>query len=201
MSATPLDIELGVHALSARVAEELERFNLPGVEVVVVRDGRVLFAGGIGRRDFERDLPVTSKTVFAHGSTAKAFTFSWSGSSWTRAGWTGTVQSAVTCPINSRRFAPRCILESWKAPQRMLRLYPIRQACIRLNTTSSWWAGRESNPHSFRGGFTGLREMTCRPPDGASERAELSSKGHLTAFDWSRTDLPLESAVGVIIGV
>jgi len=66
--------ELDIEALSAHVARELERFRLPGVEVVVVRDGDVLFAGGFGKRDVERDLPVTSKTVFAHGSTGKAFT-------------------------------------------------------------------------------------------------------------------------------
>jgi len=74
MSTTLNGTELDVEALSAHVAGELERFKLPGVEVVVVRDGRVLFAGGFGRRDVERDLPVTSKTVFAHGSTGKAFT-------------------------------------------------------------------------------------------------------------------------------
>ena len=74
MSATPHGTEFDVEALSAHVARELERFRLPGVEVVVVREGEVLFAGGFGRRDVERDLPVTPKTVFAHGSTGKAFT-------------------------------------------------------------------------------------------------------------------------------
>jgi CubicO group peptidase (beta-lactamase class C family) len=65
---------LDVAALAAHVGRELQRFEVPGVEVVVVRDGRVLFAGGFGKRDVERDLPVTSRTVFSHGSTAKAFT-------------------------------------------------------------------------------------------------------------------------------
>ena len=74
MRSTPADTELDVEALSAHVAQELERFELPGVEVVVVRDGQVLFAGGFGRRDLERDLPVTPRTVFAHGSTGKGFT-------------------------------------------------------------------------------------------------------------------------------
>ena len=66
--------ELDVRALAAHVERELQRFEVPGVEVVVVRDGAVLFAGGFGRRDLERDLPVTSRTVFAHGSTGKGFT-------------------------------------------------------------------------------------------------------------------------------
>jgi CubicO group peptidase (beta-lactamase class C family) len=74
MSTGPKAGELDVDALAAHVAGELERFRVPGVEVVVVRDGEVLLAGGFGRRHVERDLPVTSRTVFAHGSTGKAFT-------------------------------------------------------------------------------------------------------------------------------
>jgi CubicO group peptidase (beta-lactamase class C family) len=66
--------ELDVKALAGHVERELQRFEVPGVEVVVVRDRTVLFAGGFGRRDVERDLPVTSRTVFAHGSTGKGFT-------------------------------------------------------------------------------------------------------------------------------
>ena len=61
MSASPHGIELDIEALSTHVARELERFRLPAVEVVVVREGEVLFAGGFGRRDVERDLPVTSR--------------------------------------------------------------------------------------------------------------------------------------------
>jgi CubicO group peptidase (beta-lactamase class C family) len=74
MCASPHGTEFDVEALSTHVARELERFRLPAVEVVVVREGEVLFAGGFGRRDVERDLAVTSRTVFAHGSTGKAFT-------------------------------------------------------------------------------------------------------------------------------
>jgi len=40
-----------------------------------------------------------------------------------------------------------------------------------------------------------------RPPDGGAKSADLSSKGQPTVCDWSRTDIPLESAVGVKIGV
>jgi CubicO group peptidase (beta-lactamase class C family) len=55
-------------------ARELERWNAPGLEVAVVKEGEVVFTGGFGKRDVERDLPVTSRTLFHHGSTGKAFT-------------------------------------------------------------------------------------------------------------------------------
>jgi CubicO group peptidase (beta-lactamase class C family) len=74
MSSSSQVTGLDVGALSAHVAAELERFRLPGAEVVVVHHGEVLFAGGFGRRHVERDLPVTAQTVFAHGSTGKGFT-------------------------------------------------------------------------------------------------------------------------------
>lgn len=65
---------LDVKRLSAYVDQHRQANNVPGVEVVVIRDQEVLFAGGFGYRDLERELPVTSRTVFAHGSTGKAFT-------------------------------------------------------------------------------------------------------------------------------
>ncbi len=42
--------------------------------VGVVKDGEVVYAKGFGYRDVENQLPVTSKTLFAIGSSTKAFT-------------------------------------------------------------------------------------------------------------------------------
>ncbi|MGO8887427.1 MAG: serine hydrolase [Streptosporangiaceae bacterium] len=44
------------------------------MESVEVRDGDVVLAAGSGRRDLGTELPVTSDTLFAIGSTTKAFT-------------------------------------------------------------------------------------------------------------------------------
>lgn len=65
---------LDAGTLSEIVERERERFGVPGVEVVVVRHGEVVFAGGFGVRNVARSLPVTSETVFAHASTGKAAT-------------------------------------------------------------------------------------------------------------------------------
>jgi len=56
------------------VAKAVEEWNVPGAGMAVVRGGEVVFAGGFGHRDLESDLPVTADTLFAIGSTTKAFT-------------------------------------------------------------------------------------------------------------------------------
>jgi CubicO group peptidase (beta-lactamase class C family) len=50
------------------------RWNVPGVSVAVVKDGEVIMGEGFGYRDLDRRLPVTTKTIFAIGSSTKAFT-------------------------------------------------------------------------------------------------------------------------------
>jgi CubicO group peptidase (beta-lactamase class C family) len=52
----------------------LKVWNVPGAAVGVVRDGKVIYLEGFGRRDVEKNLPVTPRTRFILGSTTKAFT-------------------------------------------------------------------------------------------------------------------------------
>lgn len=56
------------------VVDQLAAWEVPGCTVAAVRGGEVVLAGGWGRRDVEADLPVTPDTLFAIGSTTKAFT-------------------------------------------------------------------------------------------------------------------------------
>lgn len=58
----------------ARTATELELGHIPGLELAVVRDGDVVFAGGIGVRGVDDPHPVSSTTLFHHGSCGKAYT-------------------------------------------------------------------------------------------------------------------------------
>ena len=59
----------GVHDLAELVEPELERWQVPGLEVAVVQGDEVLFAGGFGKADVARGVPVTETTLFHHGST------------------------------------------------------------------------------------------------------------------------------------
>jgi CubicO group peptidase (beta-lactamase class C family) len=56
------------------VEPELERWRVPGLEVAVVQGDEVLFAGGFGKADVSRGIPVTPTTLFHHGSTGKTLT-------------------------------------------------------------------------------------------------------------------------------
>lgn len=66
--------DVSVDEIRGLAEQELERWNVPAVEVVVVKAGEVLFAGGFGRSHVTTEPPVSALTVFAHGSTGKAFT-------------------------------------------------------------------------------------------------------------------------------
>lgn len=55
---------------------QLTAWEVPGCAIAAVHNGKVVLADGWGRRDLESGLPVTRDTLFAIGSTTKAFTAS-----------------------------------------------------------------------------------------------------------------------------
>lgn len=55
-------------------AGALRGFEVPGLGFGIVKDGEVILARGFGERDVEAKLPVTADTLFAIGSSTKAFT-------------------------------------------------------------------------------------------------------------------------------
>jgi len=63
-----------VESIEPFVAEQLAAWEVPGCAVAAVQGGRVVLTAGWGQRDLETKLPVTSDTLFAIGSTTKAFT-------------------------------------------------------------------------------------------------------------------------------
>jgi CubicO group peptidase (beta-lactamase class C family) len=60
--------------IDAVIERALGDFGVPGLGLGVVVDGEVVLARGYGKRDVEADLPVTADTLFAIGSSSKAFT-------------------------------------------------------------------------------------------------------------------------------
>ncbi len=56
------------------VEATLKAWIVPGAAVVVVKDGEVLLSRGYGLRDVAQGLEVTPRTIFAIGSSSKAFT-------------------------------------------------------------------------------------------------------------------------------
>jgi len=58
----------------AFVHKTLAEWKVPGVGVAVVKGGKVILAEGYGLRDVQNNLAVTPRTIFAIGSSSKAFT-------------------------------------------------------------------------------------------------------------------------------
>ncbi|MBS0622813.1 MAG: serine hydrolase [Verrucomicrobia bacterium] len=56
------------------VQEALTTFNVPGMAIGVVADGKVILSRGYGLRDLIQKLPVTENTLFPIASCTKAFT-------------------------------------------------------------------------------------------------------------------------------
>lgn len=56
------------------IEQQMKLWNVPGLAVAVIKDQEVLLAEGYGYRDVEAGLEVTRETLFAIGSTTKAFT-------------------------------------------------------------------------------------------------------------------------------
>ena len=59
---------------SEYVEKALKGFNVPGMAVAIVKDDQVIHSMGYGYRDVEKGQKVDSETIFAIGSSSKAFT-------------------------------------------------------------------------------------------------------------------------------
>jgi CubicO group peptidase (beta-lactamase class C family) len=51
-----------------------EKRHTPGLAFGLIKDGKILINEGFGYRDLEKKIPVTANTLFAIGSSSKAFT-------------------------------------------------------------------------------------------------------------------------------
>ena len=67
-------LEQRLAVLEQRLEEERQKHHIPGMAIAVVHDGQVVLARGFGLRDLENNLPADQHTLFAIGSTTKAFT-------------------------------------------------------------------------------------------------------------------------------
>ncbi len=63
-----------LNGLDQYVTATMRAWNVPGLAVAVVKDGKVVVAKGYGIREVGRPDPVTERTLFAIGSATKSFT-------------------------------------------------------------------------------------------------------------------------------
>jgi CubicO group peptidase (beta-lactamase class C family) len=62
------------HEIDSLVARTLATFDIPGIAVSIVKDGKVIHAKGYGVRSLTTKQKVDEKTLFAIASNSKAFT-------------------------------------------------------------------------------------------------------------------------------
>jgi CubicO group peptidase (beta-lactamase class C family) len=60
--------------LDAYVARTMKAFDVPGIAIAIVKDGKVVLAKGYGVRKMGEPAPVDENTLFGIGSNTKAFT-------------------------------------------------------------------------------------------------------------------------------
>lgn len=61
-------------SLDIYIKREMARWNLPGMAIAIVKDGKVIFMKGYGYSNVNTKTPVTENTVFQIASNSKAFT-------------------------------------------------------------------------------------------------------------------------------
>ena len=61
-------------AIDQVVSSIMKEWQVPGLALGIVKDGKVLYLKGYGYRDVEKQVPVTPKTLMAIGSNSKSFT-------------------------------------------------------------------------------------------------------------------------------
>jgi CubicO group peptidase (beta-lactamase class C family) len=74
MAAASLVAAQKFDGFDAFANQELRDWKCDGFAIAVVQDGKVILSKGYGLRDVKKNLPVTTKTLFAIGSATKSFT-------------------------------------------------------------------------------------------------------------------------------
>jgi CubicO group peptidase (beta-lactamase class C family) len=71
-ASVPYAAELAAIEQKAEAARQ--KYGIPGMSLVIVKDDKIIYMKGLGYKDFENKVAVTPDTQFAIGSATKAFT-------------------------------------------------------------------------------------------------------------------------------
>ncbi len=68
------DLQKSLQTIEEKVEKRRNELGIPGMSLVIVKDGEIIYMKGLGYKDFEKKIAVTPDTQFAIGSATKAFT-------------------------------------------------------------------------------------------------------------------------------
>ncbi len=74
LSFAPARAQVDLAALDSYISRAVEAYHMPGLAVTIVKDDKVVFAKGYGKRDINKPAPVTENSLFGVASCSKAFT-------------------------------------------------------------------------------------------------------------------------------
>jgi len=69
-----VSLEQRLDHLVGQLEQQRQEQHVPGMAIAVVKDDKVVLAQGFGLADIEEETPATPETIFAIGSSTKAFT-------------------------------------------------------------------------------------------------------------------------------
>lgn len=67
-------IPLGIEDMEKQINKILNITNTPGCAIAIVKDGKIIYSGGFGYRDYENKIKADANTLFPIGSATKTFT-------------------------------------------------------------------------------------------------------------------------------
>jgi CubicO group peptidase (beta-lactamase class C family) len=68
------EIQKKLIGFDKQMVANLKNWNMPGVGVGIVKNGKLVFVKGYGYRDYEKKSPITANTLFQIASNSKLFT-------------------------------------------------------------------------------------------------------------------------------
>jgi len=68
------ELQKGLQTIEEKTEKRRAELGIPGMSLVIVKDGEIIYMKGLGYKDFENKVVVTPDTQFAIGSATKAFT-------------------------------------------------------------------------------------------------------------------------------
>lgn len=68
------DMAQKIAKIEAALDKRYKELHIPGVAIAIVKDDKIIYSKGLGLRNVAEKLPVTTNTLFAIGSSSKAFT-------------------------------------------------------------------------------------------------------------------------------
>ncbi|MGV9003559.1 serine hydrolase [Flavobacterium sp.] len=68
------DVQKKLIGLDKEMAKNLKDWNIPGLGIGIIKNGKLVYVKGYGYRDYEKKLPITENTLFQIASNTKLFT-------------------------------------------------------------------------------------------------------------------------------